>query len=180
MRKRAVENFGLDAAEMEDRHSLIFYRYEEGRLSLEEYLNWAVFYKERPFSREAFKEFMFAQSQPYPEMMGLIRSLKARYDLKVTVVSNEGRELTIQRIQKFKLFELVDIFISSCFVHCRKPDPDIYRTALDIAQVPAAQVVYIEDRAMFVEVAQSLGIRTIHHVSYEATRLALEAFGFQQ
>jgi len=62
IRKRAAENFGLDPAEMEDRHNLVFYRFEEGRLSLDEYLNWAVFYKERPFSREAFKEFMFAQS----------------------------------------------------------------------------------------------------------------------
>ena len=176
-RKRAVENFGLDSAEMEDRHNLVFYRFEEGRLSLEEYLNWAVFYKERPFSREAFKEFMFVQSQSYPEMIELIRSLKARHRLKVAVVSNEGRELTIQRIQKFRLAEFVDFFVSSCFVHYRKPDADIYRIALDITQVPPAEVVYVEDRAMFVEVAQSLGIRSIHHVGYESTREALAALG---
>ena len=178
-RKRAVEKFGLDPAEMEDRHNLVFYRFEEGRLSLDEYLNWAVFYKERPFSRGAFKEFMFAQSQSYPEMMELIRSLKARHRLKVAVVSNEGRELTTQRIQKFKLAEFVDFFISSCFVHYRKPDADLYRTALDLTQVPPAEVVYIEDRAMFVEVARSLGIRSIHHVSYESTREALAVLGFR-
>ena len=176
-RKRAVENFGLDPAEMEDRHNLVFYRFEEGRLSLDEYLNWAVFYKERPFSREAFKEFMFAQSQSYPEMIELIRSLKARHRLKVAVVSNEGRELTIQRIQKFRLAEFVDFFVSSCFVHYRKPDADIYRIALDITQVPPAEVVYVEDRAMFVEVAQRFGIRSIHHVGYESTREALAALG---
>jgi putative hydrolase of the HAD superfamily len=176
-RKRAVEKFGLDSAEMEDRHNLVFYRFEEGRLSLDEYLNWAVFYRERRFSREEFKGFMFAQSQSYPEMMELIRSLKARHRLKVAVVSNEGRELTIQRIQKFRLAEFVDFFISSCFVHYRKPDADLYRTALDLTQVPPAEVVYIEDRAMFVEVAQSLGIRGIHHVSYESTREALAALG---
>jgi putative hydrolase of the HAD superfamily len=176
-RKRAVEKFGLDPAEMEDRHNLVFYRFEEGRLSLDEYLNWAVFYRERPFSREAFKEFMFAQSQAYPETFRLIRSLKDRYRLKVAVVSNEGRELTIQRIQKFRLAEFVDCFVSSCFVHYRKPDADLYRTALDLTQVPPAEVVYIEDRAMFVEVAQSLGIRSIHHVGYESTREALAALG---
>jgi len=177
MRRRAVENFGLDPAEMEERHNLVFYRFEEGRLSLDEYLNWAVFYKERPFSREEFKEFMFAQSQPHPEMMELIRNLKARYRLKVAVVSNEGRELTIQRIQKFRLAAFVDFFVSSSFVHYRKPDAEIYRIALDITQVPPAEGVYIEDRAMFVEVAQSLGIRSIHHVSYESTRAALAALG---
>lgn len=38
------------------------------------------------------------------------------------------------------------------------PYEDIYRLALDIAQVPAEQVVYIEDHPMFVRVA----IRIIH------------------
>jgi putative hydrolase of the HAD superfamily len=176
-RKRAAEQFGLDPAEMEERHSLVFPRFEEGRLSLDEYLNWAVFHKERPFSREEFKGFMFAQPQSYPEMIELIRSLRARHRLKVAVVSNEGRELTIQRIQKFHLTEFVDFFVSSCFVHYRKPDAELYRTALDLSQVPPAEVVYIEDRAMFVEVARSLGIRSIHHVSYESTREALAALG---
>jgi hypothetical protein len=37
----------------------------------------------------------------------------------------------------------VDSFISSCFVHVRKPDADIFRLALDIAQAPAGQVVYV-------------------------------------
>jgi putative hydrolase of the HAD superfamily len=120
---------------------------------------------------------MFAQSQPYPEMIQLIRSLKARHALKVAVVSNEGRELTVYRIQKFRLAEFVDFFISSCFVHFRKPDADIYRMALDIAQVSPENVAYIEDRALFVEVARGLGIRGIHHRSYESTRAALAALG---
>lgn len=179
MRKRAAESFGLDSVEMDERHHLTFDTFEEGKLSLEEYLNRVVFYQKRPFSREEFKTFMFAQSQPYPEMMELIRSLKARYGLRVAVVSNEGRELAIYRIQKFRLVEFVDFFVSSCFVHFRKPDADIYRIALDIAQVSPAQLVYIDDRGMFIEVAQSLGIRGIHHVSYESTRNALAALGLR-
>jgi putative hydrolase of the HAD superfamily len=177
MRKRAAETFGLNSAEMDERHHLTFDTFEEGKLSLEEYLNRVVFYQTRPFSREEFKSFMFAQSQPYPEMMELIRSLKRRYGLKVAAVSNEGRELTVYRIQEFRLVEFVDFFISSCFVHFRKPDADIYRIALDIAQVSPAQLVYIDDRGMFIEVAQALGIRGIHHVSYESTRNALAGLG---
>ncbi len=177
MRRRAAETFGLDYAEMDDRHHLTFDTFEEGKLSLEEYLDRVVFYQSRPFSREEFQGFIFDQSQPYPEMMELIRSLKARYRLKVAVVSNEGRELTVYRIQKFKLGEFVDFFISSCFVHFRKPDADIYRIALDIAQVQPTEVIYVEDRAMFVEVAQGLGIRGIHHVSHESTRNALGELG---
>ena len=177
MRKRAAETFGLDSAEMDERHHLTFDTFEEGKLSLEEYLNRVVFYQKRPFSREEFRSFMFAQSQPYPEMMELIRSLKRRYGLRVAVISNEGRELTVYRIHKFRLVEFVDFFVSSCFVHFRKPDADIYRITLDIAQVSPAELVYIDDREMFVEVAQGLGIRGIHHVSYESTRNALAELG---
>lgn len=120
---------------------------------------------------------MFAQSQPYPEMLELIRKLKERYGLQVAVVSNEGRELTEYRVQKFDLGRFVDFLISSCFVHFRKPDADMYRMALDIAQVQPSPVIYIEDRPMFVEVAQSLGIHGIYHAGFESTRAALESAG---
>lgn len=177
MRRRAAETFGLDHADMDERHHLTFDTYELGKLSLDEYLNRMVFYKERPFSGEEFKAFMFAQSQPFPQMIDLIRGLKKAYGLRVAVVSNEGRELTTYRIRKFGLGEFVDFFIASSFVHFRKPDADIYRIALDIAQVPVGQVLYIEDRLMFVEVAQGLGIRSIHHTSFESTRASLASLG---
>ena len=136
-RKRAATKFRLELAEMEDRHHLTFETYEEGRLTLEEYLGWVVFYQKRPFTRAQFRRFMFAQSKPYPEMIELVAQLKVRHGLKIVVVSNEARELNSHRIRKFKLYEFVDLFISSCFVHVRKPDADIFRLALEIAQTPA-------------------------------------------
>jgi putative hydrolase of the HAD superfamily len=177
IRARAAEKFGLESDEMDERHHLTFDTYEEGKISLDEYLNRVVFYQERSFSREDFKAYMYAQSRPFPEMMDLIQSLKARYKLKITAVSNEGRELTIYRVGQFKLRTLIDFFISSSFVHYRKPDEDIYRIALDVAQVLPEQVVYIDDRAMFVDVAQGLGIHGIIHTSIQSTRKALEEFG---
>jgi len=125
-RKRAATNFKLDLAEMEDRHRLNFDTYEEGKLTLEEYLGRVVFYQKRPFSRAQFRRFMFAQSKPYPKMIELAVQLKVRYGLKIAVVSNEGRELNAYRIRKYKLDGFVDSFISSCFVHLRKPDADIF------------------------------------------------------
>ncbi len=177
MRMSAAARFKLDHDEMNERHHLTFDTYEEGKLSLDEYLERLVFYKERPFTKEDFKDFMFAQSKPFPEMIDLICRLKARYHLKVAVVSNEGRELTEYRIAKFRLADFIDFFISSCFVHYRKPDADIYRIALDIAQVAPDCVAYVEDRPMFVEVAQGLGIRGIVHETFESTRAALAAMG---
>ncbi len=120
---------------------------------------------------------MYAQSQPFPKMIEWVRRLKTQHSLQIAAVSNEGRELTMYRVQQFKLGTFIDFFISSCFVHYRKPDADIYRIALDIAQVNPDQVVYIDDRAMFVEVAQGLGLRGILHKDYETTQKALETLG---
>jgi putative hydrolase of the HAD superfamily len=176
-RKRAAANFNLDLAEMEERHHLTFDTYEEGKLTLDEYLGRVVFYEERPFTMAQFRAFMFAQSGPHPEMIDLVTRLKVRHGLKVAVVSNEGRELNAYRINEFKLDEFVDFYISSCFVHVRKPDADIFRLALDIAQVPARQVVYIENTPMFVQVAEGLGIKSILHTDHKSTRAQLDSLG---
>ena len=178
-RRRAAKHFKLEWAEMEQRHGLTFDTYEEGKLTLEEYLGRVVFYQKRPFTRDRFRRFMFAQSKPYPEMIELAAQLKARYGLRIAVVSNEARELNAYRIRKFKLDAFVDSFISSCFVHVRKPDADIFRLALDIVQAPAGQVVYIENTPMFVQIAEGLGIRGILHTDYRSTCAKLASFGLQ-
>ncbi|MEO8338638.1 MAG: HAD family phosphatase [Nitrospirota bacterium] len=178
-RKRAAAHFKLEWAEIEDRHHLNFATYEEGKLTLEDYLDRVVFYQKRPFTRAQFRRFMFVQSTPYPQMIELVRKLKAKYGLKIAVVSNEGRELNAYRIRTFKLDGLVDACISSCFVHLRKPDADIFRLALDIAQTPARQVVYIENTPMFVQIAEGLGIRSILHTDYQSTCAKLASFGLQ-
>ena len=177
LRRKAAETFRLDYEEMDERHHLTFGTYEEGKLSLYEYLYQVIFYNERSFTMEEFTAFMFDQSRAFPEMIEFIRKLKERFNLRTVAVSNEGRELTIHRIKKFELGTFIDMFISSCFVHYRKPDVDIYRMALDIARVHPSKVVYIDDRSIFVEVANSLGIHGIHHTGYESTRTAFEAFG---
>jgi len=51
---------------------------------------------------------MYAQSQPFPEMIELMRGLKAKYGLEIAAVSNEGRELTVYRVQQFKLGTFID------------------------------------------------------------------------
>jgi len=110
-------------------------------------------------------------------MIELVAQLKIRYGLKIAAVSNEARELNSHRIRKFKLNRLFDFFISSCFVHLRKPDADIFRLALDVAQASSRQVVYIENTPMFVQVAEGLGIRSILHTDYRSTREKLVSFG---
>jgi putative hydrolase of the HAD superfamily len=176
-RRRAAKSFKLKWAEMEERHRLMFDAHEEGKVTLAEHLNLVVFYRERPFTRAQFRHFMFAQSKPYPRMIELIARLKVQHGLKVVVVGNEARELNAYRIREFKLQECVDFFVSSCFVHIRKPDADIFRLALDIAQVAAREVLYIDNTPLFVQIAEGLQIQSILHTDHRSTRTKLASFG---
>jgi len=172
-RKAASIIFNLDYTEMQSRHEVFVATYEEGKLTLDEYLKRVVFYTDRSFTPDQFKEFMFAQTTPDNEMIELMCKLKEKYHLKIAVVNNEARELNEYRIKKFKLNSFVDFFISSCFVHFRKPDSDIFRMALDIAQASPKNVVYIENTELFVEIAGETGIRSILHSNYLSTTAQL-------
>jgi len=176
-RRRAAKHFKLNWVEMQERHELNFEIQEQDKISFQEYLARVVFWEKRSFTRAEFRQFMFRQSKPFTEMIELVRNLKAKYNLKVFVVSNEAREVNAYRIRQFKLDGFVDAFISSCFVHLRKPDADIFRLALDIAQVPARQIIYIDNTPLFVLVAERLGIRSILHTDYQSTSAKLAAFG---
>jgi putative hydrolase of the HAD superfamily len=178
-RRRAAKYFKLDWAKMEERHGLNFETQEEDKTTFNEYLDRVVFYQRRSFTRAEFRRFMFTQSKPCTGMIELVRDLKAKYGLKIIVVSNESRELNAYRIRQFKLDGFVDAFISSCFVRLRKPDADIFKLALDIAQTPARQIVYIENTPLFVQIAEGLGIRSILHTDYKSTCAKLAAFGLQ-
>jgi putative hydrolase of the HAD superfamily len=176
-RELAAEKFGLDFIDMNERHRMAFDSYEVGKMSLRDYLQLTVFYVERPFTPEVFMEYMYQQSQPLQEMLDFVKKLKQLNKLQVVSLNNEGKELNDYRIRTFKLDQLFDAFVSSAFVHLRKPDKDIYKLALDVAYVKPEEALYLDDRLMFVNVARSLGINSIQHVSVEQTKLELAPFG---
>ncbi len=176
-RRRAVEKFGLDEIETQERHHLIFDTYECGKITLTEYLDRVVFYKERSFTQADFANFMYAQSQPLADMIELVKEIKHKYALKIVVVNNEGKELNEHRIKTFNLTSFVDFFISSALVHLRKPDTDIFKLALNVAQVLPQHVLYIDDRDMFVQVAQELGINGLAHKDLATTKTGLQHYG---
>lgn len=176
-RQKAAKHFNLDIPEMEQRHKLLFVVYEEGRITLDEYLDRVVFYQKREFTSDQFKNFIFSLTTPNKEMIAFLKKIKQQYNLKIVAVSNEAREFNAHRISEFELIKLIDFFISSCYVHIRKPDANIFKMALDIAQVKPAQVVYIDDVQMFVDVATGLGIKSIRHKDYTSTTKELAQLG---
>ena len=176
-RRRAAKNFKLEWAEMEERHGLTFEIFEEGKITLDEYLSLVVFHQRRTFTRNQFRRYMFAQSTAFPDMIELVVRLKMRLGLKIAIVSNEARELNAYRIDRFSLDRLVDCFISSCFVHIRKPDAEIFKLALDIAQVRPEKAVFIDNTPMFVQIAEEMGIQGVLHTDFDSTRARLSRLG---
>jgi putative hydrolase of the HAD superfamily len=177
LRKLVASQFQIDPDEMDERHHLTYDTYEAGKISLSVYLQRVVFWEPREFTEEQVVDFMLSQARGFPEMIELYKQLKAKHGLKVVVVSNEGRELTTDRIRRFNLKEFVDIFVVSSYVHFRKPDEDIFRLALDVAQADPGEVVYVDDRQMFTEVACRLGMREVWHRDYARTRCAFADLG---
>jgi putative hydrolase of the HAD superfamily len=158
-RDRAVEKFSLQKADFEARHKEAVATFEEGKITLDQYLDRTVFYQPRKFSKEEFKNYMFSLSKPKPEVLEFARSLAGKY--LMAAINNESREMNDYRIKQFGLSQIVDLFVSSCYVGMRKPDEKIYRVALDLIQKAPDECCFIDDRPANIEGAAKVGMRTV-------------------
>jgi putative hydrolase of the HAD superfamily len=176
-RTQAFDKFHLDADEFDSRHELIVSPFERGKITLDEYLDQTIFYTPRSFTREAFREYMFSLSQPYPEVLRFAQSLADSGKYSMGTINNESRELNIYRIDRFAMRKIFRLFISSCFVGLRKPESGIYRLALEITQIPAEECCFIDDRALNLECAAQMGMRTIQMRGLDQLRGELATLG---
>lgn len=175
-REKAAKVFDFDYTEMNILHNFIYNVFEIGSISLDEYLDTVLFHQPRNFSKADFKQFMFEESVELPEMLEWSKSWKKQTDLPVFAMSNENKELNDYRIKTFNLHDLFDGFFSSCYLKMRKPDPGIYKTAMEIAQVKPDECLYFDDRPMLIHAAKKLGMNTIVHQDFETSKNILENF----
>ena len=166
-RKRVADHFQIDLQELNERHDLLFPIYELGKISLDQYLTYCVFFKSRAFAPSDFKNFMYAQSQPFPEMLDLLKTLKGRKTFKIGLLSNEGQELAEHRTKSYPLDQLVDFLIFSGDVGLRKPDPEIYQLGLKLGFARPEETIYVDDRKGLVEFSKSLGIVGLHYQKFD-------------
>lgn len=178
-RQLAVEKFHLDLADFEDRHELMLNAFECGKASLDEYLQRTVFYRERPFTVEDFKEFMFEQSQALPEPLAFLGELAGTRRYMMAALNNESLEINEHRIRKFRLREYFSAFFSSCYLAVRKPDRGIYSLALKITQRDPEECVLIDDRGLNLECAREIGMHTIQFVNVAQLRDDLAQLGIK-
>jgi putative hydrolase of the HAD superfamily len=176
-RREAVEKFHLDWADFEDRHELMLDAFERGHASLDDYLKRTVFYRERPYSIEEFKDFMFGQSQPFPEALDFVGKLAARRRWLMAALNNESAEINEYRIRTFNLREYFEAFFSSCYLGVRKPGAQIYNLALRITQTSPRECLLIDDRELNLECAREMGMNTIQFLNVAQLREDLGRYG---
>jgi putative hydrolase of the HAD superfamily len=174
-RMEAIEKFGLESIQFQKDHSVAFPLFENGKLTLAQYLDAVVFNVERSFTKEEFTDFMFAKSVALPDFLPWLIEWKNKNNVKVFSINNEGKEFNDYRIKHFGLHRLFDAFISSCEVGFSKPDPCIFKLALGIAQENPEDCLYFDDRAIHVAIAKQLGIKGFVHESFEKSRDILES-----
>jgi putative hydrolase of the HAD superfamily len=176
-RAAALEHFHLDEEEFHDRHEMVVSSFERGKITLDEYLERTIFYRSRPFTPDAFRDYMYSLSQPFPDVLQFAQALTDSGKYFMGTINNESRELNDYRIEKYGLRNIFRLFVSSCFVGFRKPERDIYRLALETTQIRAEQCCFIDDRALNLECAVKLGMQTIQMQQLEQLRGDLAKFG---
>jgi putative hydrolase of the HAD superfamily len=179
-RERAaiLEQFGLDSAAFEQRHELANDPWEKGLMTAEQYLLQTVFYEPRPFTPAAFLQAMKERSVLLPYgAMRILHELAASEEVELAMLNNEARELNDYRIERFELGRYFDVFLSSCYLGLRKPDPKFFELALDVLQRDAEEVAFIDDRQGNCDAADALGIHAIRYQDEAQCVQALERLG---
>lgn len=176
-RGNALEHFHLNEEEFHSRHEMAVSSFERGRISIDEYLDQTVFYRDRSFTRDDFKDYMFSLSKPMPEVLAFARALADSGRYFMGTINNESRELNLHRIEKFGLREIFRLFVSSCFVGLRKPESGIYSLAIEITQINPEKCCFIDDRAPNLEPAAQMGMKTIQMRTLEQLREELGRLG---
>lgn len=177
-RAAAAEHFRIDLPSLEAHHVAVVDAWERGQIDRDAYLEAAVFYEPRPFSREDFFAFILSQSQVLPDgALGILDQLATSNHCMVGALNNEARETNEYRFKQFGLRRFFKLALSSCFVGQRKPELAMYRCAVDILGVPAERILFIDDRQENANGAAAAGMKAIVFQGEAALRQELERLG---
>ncbi|MGX7023802.1 HAD family hydrolase [Vagococcus hydrophili] len=95
----------------------------------------------------------------YPDVRETLHLLSRKY--KLGVIANQGVGLK-ERLTSFEILDYFSLIVSSSDVNIKKPDPEIFKIALEKANVKASSAVYIGDRVDNDMIpAKQLGMKTI-------------------
>jgi putative hydrolase of the HAD superfamily len=174
-RATVLDHFQIDRAAFEARHPDPYDAWERDAISAEAYLDAVLFYEPQPFTREEFIAQMKTVSKPIPDnALNVLGEVASFGSWMVGLLNNESRLLHEYRMDKFGLKAYLDVQFSSCYMGLRKPEPEIYRRALDILGCPADRVIFIDDRENNAAAAAAAGMHAIRFVGEQQLRSDLK------
>jgi putative hydrolase of the HAD superfamily len=177
-RAAAAAKFGLDVQELEARNAKVYAAWERDEIDHNQYLDAAVFYEPRSFSRDEFFAFILAQSKLLEDgALEILKEIAASKKYLVGALNNEARETNDFRFGKFELRRYFKVAFSSCYVGLRKPDAAIYRRALDVLGSAPERTLFVDDRQENVDGAVAARMKGIRFTGADGLRKELEGLG---
>lgn len=175
-RARVLTRLGVDLAAYEEMHDRANYYWERGLINAEDFFMQTVL---RPnaglqLTFDVLWPQVCAESKVlHPECLDILSEMKNARRVRVATLNNESRELNEYRLDAFKLRTLFDYFICSGYVHEMKPQPEIYKAAVDISGFVGAKALFIDDKLENCEAARAVGMQAILFESPAQLREAL-------
>ena len=141
------------------------------RGELAESLFWAEM-AGRPVADTFCDDVWLAHFRPIPAMWQVAAELRSM-GIRTGILSNtQTSHVRLMQGMGF-LHEFAPVILS-CEVGLRKPEPAIFRYALQRLALPAHQVAYVDDVPEYVAAATTLGLQTVLHTGdITATRTRL-------
>jgi putative hydrolase of the HAD superfamily len=108
-----------------------------------------------------FKEIYFEALEPNPEMIDLMRELKAA-GFQMAMLTNNVREWEPLWRSMLPVDEIFETVVDSGFVGCRKPESKIYALTLERIGRDAGECLFVDDVLVNVEGARKAGLHAVH------------------
>ncbi len=148
---------------------------ELGRISPQQYYDSLTAKLRLPWS---FEQFSGAWNGVLIENPAVVRILERLGRAHRLVALTNTNVLHLAHIKAtFPSLAVFQGWIASCEVGCRKPDPAIYRLAVDRCGVPAHAAVYIDDRPEMVQAGRAAGLSAVRFENDRQLEQALGALG---
>ena len=172
---------GLSVEQFENFYWADRHAYDEGKLS------GVMFWQK--FARDAALSLSPAQidelnlqdalmwTTQNPAMVAWQRKLKAA-GIRTAILSNMGDSVLESIKREFRWIDEFDVLVWSYQLHLAKPDPAIYRYALERLATRPEETLFIDDKLVNVEAAQALGMKALEFTTVERLREDLLAAGF--
>jgi epoxide hydrolase-like predicted phosphatase len=116
-----------------------------------------------PPTRDQLRRDYFAHDRIDDALMGFIRDLRRR--VRVGMITNAWPDIRRYLVEVFKIADAFDPLIISAEIGIAKPDPRIYRLALDQLGVQPAEALFVDDFEDNVAGARWLGMQAVRFTS---------------